>query len=202
MTMRHGSSRPLVHGKPIRIGFLGTMSILAALMIFMYATTFQPETVTVLLSAVVLGIIGLVLAFLFTRIVFRGFDFSRFTEALLWTAFCVALIWVVNKQVPFTLGVTVLSLKWFAVLMGVMEELFFRIFLCNFIHKLTESSFFAIVISSFMWSLYHIARYGGSASSYWIVFMAGLGLGFALLTSRLGDSVIFAHAVVNYLATS
>jgi len=77
MTMRHGSSRPLVHGKPIRIGFLGTMSILAALMIFMYATTFQPETVTVLLSAVVLGIIGLVLAFLFTRIVFRGFDWRH-----------------------------------------------------------------------------------------------------------------------------
>jgi len=198
--MPHGGSRKTVPQRSIQIGFLGTMSILAALMIFMYATTFQPETVTVLLSAVVLGVMGLVLAFIFTKIAFKGFDFSRFTEALLWTAFCVALIWIVNRQVPFTLGVTVLSLKWFAVLMGVMEELFFRIFLCNFIHRLTESSLFAIVISSFMWSLYHIARYGGSAGSYWIVFMAGLGLGFALLASRLGDSVIFAHAVVNYLA--
>ena len=188
-------------GRPVEIGFLGTMSILAALMIFMYATTFQPETVNVLLSAVVLGAVGLMLAFLLTRTVFRGFDFSRFTESLLWTAFCVALIWLVNKQVPFTLGVNVLTLKWFAVLMGVMEELFFRIFLCNFIHRLTGSSLFAIVISSFTWSIYHIARYGGSTGSYWIVFVAGLGLGFALLMSKLGDSVIFAHAVVNYIAT-
>jgi len=200
MAYKTNRRNPSRSGKPVEIGFLGTMSILAALMIFMYATTFQPETVNVLLSAVVLGVVGLMLAFLLARIVFRGFDFSRFTEALIWTAFCVALIWLVNKQVPFTLGVNVLTLKWFAVLMGVMEELFFRIFLCNFIHKLTGSNLFAIVISSFTWSIYHIARYGGSAESYWVVFVAGLGLGFALLMSRLGDSVIFAHAVVNYLA--
>ena len=199
--MRHHGSRTTINERSMQIGFLGTMSILAGLMIFMYATTFQPETTSILLSATILGLIGLVLAFIFGNVQFRGFDFSRFTEAVLWSAFCVALVWIVNRQVPFSLGVSVLSLRWFAVLMGVMEELFFRLFLCTFVKKATGSDFFAIVISAFTWSIYHISRYGGSTSAYWVVFMAGLGLGFAMLKSRLGDSVIFAHGVVNYIAS-
>ncbi len=195
---RHAASSNL----PISIGFLGSMGIVGAVLVFMYASTFQPAVTDLLLSAVALLTIGLSLAYMLVGIRFLPFDLKHFGTSLIWTVFAVVLIFTVNRVVPFTLGVNVLNLRWFAVLMGVAEECFFRLFLCSFIEKVSRSKIFAVLISAFVWSIYHIARYSGNPSALWIVLFAGVGLGFTLVQSRLGDGVIFAHAIVNFLASS
>jgi len=195
---RHAASSNL----PISIGFLGSMGIVGAVLVFMYASTFQPTVTDLLLSAVALLTIGLSLAYMLVGIRFLPFDLKHFGTSLIWTVFAVVMIFTVNRVVPFTLGVSVLNLRWFAVLMGVAEECFFRLFLCGFIEKVSRSKIFAIVISAFVWTIYHIARYSGNPSALWIVLFAGMGLGFTLVQSRLGDGVIFAHAIVNFLASA
>ena len=186
----------------IVVGFLGSMALVGALLVFMYAVTFVPETTSIILSAVVMLAIGVFFAYILVGVVFKPFTFQRFGESVLWSAFAVAIIWLVNKTVPFTLGVTVIDVRLFSILMGVAEEAFFRLFLCNFIFRVTKSQMFAIVISGWVWAIYHIARYGGNMASMFVILAAGMGLGWVMLQSKMGDGVMFAHGVVNYLATS
>lgn len=193
-------SRP--QQRPYTLGFLGTMAIVSALIIFMYGTTFESGVQATYVSAVVFLVVGLVFAYTMVGVVFQPFDLSGFMDSLIWACVSVTAIWMVNMSVPFTLTVTPLSNKLFSVLMGVAEECFFRLWMVTFIHKFTGSSILAVGVSSGIWTTYHIARYAGQPSAFFVVFVAGLILGFVMLYSKRADGVIFAHAIVNFLAVS
>lgn len=186
--------------KPFILGFLGTMAIMTALLIFMYASTFQPENVSLLTSGVLLLVIGIAFGVLLVGVNLKPFSFERFFESAIWSGLAFGIIYVVNKNVPFTLGVQVLNARWYAVLMGVAEESFFRIFLTGFMYRVTNSKFFAIILGSFVWTIYHMARYGGDSGALIVVLLSGFALGWVFLTSKMADPVIFAHGLVNFLA--
>lgn len=186
--------------KPFNLEFLGTMAVMTALLVFMYASTFQPETVNLLTAGILLLVIGLVFGVLFVGVGLKPFSFDRFLESIIWSVLCFAIIYIVNKKVPFTLGVQVLNARWYAVLLGVAEESFFRIFLTGFMYRITHSKFFAIILGAWIWTIYHMARYGGDAGALLVVLIAGLVLGWVFLTSMMADPVIFSHGAVNFLA--
>ena len=186
--------------RPYKIGFLGTIALAGAVLVFMYAGTFPSEHIWTVFGAVLMGVIGLAFAYMMVGLKFELFQLRDFVESILWTAISVVAIWIVNKTVPFTLDVAPLSERVFSILMGVMEESFFRLWLCAFIDHYTRQSWLAIGVSSFVWSTYHISRYGGAGmGTFMVIFFAGCVLGWVLLASRRGDGVIFAHGIVNYL---
>ena len=188
--------------KPYVLGFLGSMSVATAWIIFMYSTTFEIDVGT-LLSASMFIIGGLTLANIFVGLDIKPFELKRLAESLLWTGVSACLIYIVNKTVPFRMEVGIMSSQTFSVLMGVAEECTFRVFLCTFVFKATKSFWLAVGVSSVSWTVYHLARYGGSgAGAFFILLIAGLMLGAVMLHSKMADGVIFAHGLINYIATA
>lgn len=192
---------PTPQQKPFTLEFLGVMAIVTALLIFMYASTFQPETINLLTAGTLLLVIGTTFGVLLVGVRFKPFSFERFFGSILWTGVAVGIMFLVNKQVPFTLGVQVINARWYAVLMGVAEECFFRLFLTGFVYRITHSKFFAICIGAGVWTVYHMARYGGDTGALFVVLFCGFALGWVFLASKMGDAVIFAHGFVNFIAT-
>ena len=187
--------------KQFRIGFLGFMAFTGALLIFFYGITFQTPANTVLVPAVLMGVIGFSFAFILVQLRVDPFELRDFVSTIMWTGICVGVIYLVNRAIPLRMEAFTLNPRLFAVLLGVMEEMFFRVWLAPMIYKFTGNFFLALIISALMWSVYHLNRYGGSINSLFIVFFAGIVLGSVILLSRRADAPIFAHGIVNYLAT-
>jgi len=187
--------------KPYVLGFLGSMAVVTAWLIFMYATTFQIDA-SIMVSAVMFVIGGLALAYIMVGLKIEPFDMRRLAESLMWTVISAVLIYIVNQTVPFRLDVGVMDNRLFSVLMGVGEECSFRVFLCAFIFKVTKNFWLATGISSASWTIFHIARYGGDIGAFFVLFIVGLLLGAVIIYSKMADGVIFAHALINYIATA
>lgn len=176
------------------------MAITSAIIILLYATTFK-EATTILLTAVTMLIVGLFMAFVTVGIQFQPFNTKQFFQTFLWTAMSFGAMLILNRYVPFKLQTDVaLPEKYFAVLMGVVEECFFRVWICGMIYRMLQSAWIAIGASSLIWSVYHISRYGGSFNILLLIFMCGCVLGASLIYSRNADSCIIAHGCVNWIA--
>jgi hypothetical protein len=185
---------------PYTIGFLGNISIATAILVFMYATTFNPENVNSFFVMAFLIVIGAVFSIALVGLRF-SFDLKRIFESLLWGTLSSLMILLVNRVAPVRLGLSPVHELLFSVLAGVAEEMFFRLWLCAWIHRITRSMVLGIGISSGVWSIYHINRYGANMNVLFIVFLAGCVQGWILLQSRLGDGPIFGHMVVNAIAS-
>lgn len=183
------------------VGFLGNMAIVTAVLVFMYATTFNPENVNSFYVMALLIALGLPLAVWSVGLRF-SLDKKRLFESLLWGVLSCLMILLVNQVAPVRLGLNPVNEFLFSVLAGVAEEVFFRLWLCASIHKITHSTILAIGVSSFAWSIYHIHRYGASMNVLVIIFLAGCVLGWILLQSRMGDGPIIGHMAVNGVASS
>lgn len=187
--------------RPYKIGFLGTIALVGAVLVFMYAGTFQTEHTWTIAQAVLFCAVGILFAFVMVGLKFEPFQLRDLLESIFWTGISFFAIWVINHTVPFRLDVSPMSERLFSVLMGVAEESFFRVWLCTFINEWTKQGWLAIGVSSGVWALYHLERYGGAgAGAFAVIFLAGCVLGWVMLSSKMGDGVIFAHAIVNLLA--
>ena len=185
--------------RPYRIGFLGTIALVGAVLVFMYAGTFQTDQ-WLIVQAVLFCAIGILFACVMVGVKFEPFQMRDLVESIVWTAVSFCAIWVINHTVPFRLEVAPISERLFSVLMGVAEESFFRVFLCTFIFKFTRQGWLAIGVSSAVWAIYHLERYGGwGMGAFVVIFLAGCVLGWVMLYSKMGDGVIFAHGAVNFL---
>lgn len=185
---------------PFIIGFLGTISIVSAILIMLYASTFD-GTESFLLSSVVMLIAGLFMATVTVGIQFQPFSFKQFLNSVLWTGVNFVAILVLNRYIPCKVQLSIpLSEKWFAVLMGVVEECFFRVWLCGMIYRMLNSAFIAIGASAGVWSVYHISRYGGNFNILLLIFAIGCILGASFIYSRTADGCIFAHGWGNWIA--
>ena len=118
--------------KPYKIGFLGTMAIVTALIIFMWSTTFKTENQMVFVSAVIMLSVGVAFASILTNLQWSPFDFRDFAMSVLWTGVSAGAIYMVNRQVTFKIDTGGFNLQLFSVLQGVGEECFFRLFLTAF----------------------------------------------------------------------
>lgn len=178
------------------------MSILVATLVLVYGATYREDPVvagTLLTGAFILTI-GLTFGILMTGVEIRFMDMRMF-ETILWTSASFGCLYIVNQVVPIQFNVTSeISPRLLGVLVGVAEECFFRVWICGVASKFSETG--AIVGSSMVWSGYHVARYGGQPQILILVFLCGLVLGWIYLKSRLGDGVIFAHALVNFIAVT
>ena len=187
--------------KTVSVGFLGLLAIASAVLVFMFAQTFGVEQ-TVFISAVLFLVIGIMFAWVMVGVQFNFFDFKNLFNDLFWTALSVGAVFIVNTSVPFRLEAqNPVGVRLFSVLMGVAEECFFRLWLCNFFFRISRSMVLSIVVSSGIWTIYHIARYQGQPSAFFVIFGAGCILGFVMLSSHRADAPIFAHGVVNYIAS-
>lgn len=183
------------------IGFFGNIAIGTAILIFGYGLTFRdPDLTNQLLIALALLTTGLLMSFITVGFKWEGFSFKAMMPILLWTSLDMLAIFTVNRLIPFQMEISGLTPKLFAVLMGVAEECFFRLWLCPWMHKLTGESWLAILVSSSAWSVYHIKRYGANFNLLAIVFLCGCVLGASIIYSKRLDPSVFAHGGVNFIA--
>jgi membrane protease YdiL (CAAX protease family) len=186
--------------KPYVVGFLGNIAVAFAILVFMYATTFNPENVNAFYVMVMLLIGGISLAVAMVGVRFETFNSKYFFETVLWSVLSFTMIFIVNRTVPVRIGISPVGETLFAILAGVSEECFFRLWLCTAAFKFTRSTLIAIIVSSLSWTIYHIGRYGGNWSVLLIIFGAGCVQGWIMLASRMGDGPIFGHMLVNAVA--
>ena len=183
------------------VGLFGTLAIAAALLIFLWLLTFQaPETLAALTTASFFLIGGLSLGYIMAGVQFEPFSMTRLVETILSALLNVVVIFYINSLVPLRFEFTVIDPQLFAVLVGVAEECFFRLFLCGWFYRFTKNFFIAIGASAAIWAGYHIARYGGNMNILVVIFMAGCILGGTFLYTRSPDGSVLGHAVVNYIA--
>jgi len=187
--------------KKFTVGLFGTLAIVAALLIFLWLLTFQaPEMLSPLVTASFFLVGGLSLSFAMVGVKIEPFMLERLVQTVLATVLNVVVIFYVNSLVPISFEFSVVDPQFFAVLIGVAEECFFRLFLCGLFYRFTNSFLIAVFGSSAVWSGYHISRYGGDLSILMIIFMCGCVLGATFLYTRSADGGIFGHALVNYIA--
>ena len=182
------------------VGFLGNMAIATAILVFMYATTFNPENVNSFYVMALLIALGTVFAVATVGLRF-SLDTKRLFESLLWGVLSSLMILLVDRVAPVHLGLSPVNEFLFSVLAGAAEEVFFRLWLCTWTFRITRSTVLAVGVSSFVWSIYHISRYGANMNVLAIIFIAGCVQGWILLQSRMGDGPIVGHMVVNALAS-
>jgi len=166
----------------------------------MYATTFNPENVNAFYVMVLLLIGGISLGVGMVGLRFEAFDTKRLFETVLWALLSFTMIFIVNRAVPVRIGISPVGETMFAILAGVAEECFFRLWLCTVTFKFTKSMVIAILVSSLSWTVYHIQRYGGNWNVLLIIFGAGCVQGWIMLQSQMGDGPIFGHMLVNAIA--
>ena len=181
------------------VSFFAQVALVGAAMLYLYSTTFDPDQVSHFFTMILILIIGIVLAYTMVGVKFVSFNWKTLMTDALSTIICVVSIVMVNRLVSINLGISPLSELAFGVLAGVAEEWFFRLFLCAWVYKITRSMLIAVPLSAMVWAVFHIARYGADMGNIWLVFFAGLPLGFVTLMFRSADGPTFGHMIVNAL---
>lgn len=188
------------HEQKYTVSFFGSIATAGAFIIYMFSQTWEPTDMNAFLIMTFFLLAGIVLAFIFVGFRFIPFNIKSLGMDLIATvASFVSLVIISNLVVPTNLGVSPISQTAFLVLSGVAEEWFFRMWLCAWVYKVTHAFFIAVPISSFVWAIFHLARYGASMNLIWLVFFAGLPLGYFTLLFKSADGPMFGHMIVNYL---
>lgn len=189
--------------KPIVLDFISVNLIIVAVVVYLYASTFTGSpAATRSLTAVVILIAGLVMAFLVGKLQ-PDFKLSRkeWTNIVTWTAVSMGAIMAVNLIVKLKFDVTPIDNRLFSVLIGVSEEMFFRVFLTSWLVLLT-GRLWGIVLGSSVFTVYHFSVYSAMPSALLIIFSSGLIIGYAFVESRRASVPMLAHALINMLSVA
>jgi len=187
--------------KPILFDFVSMSLAVLAITLFVYASTFVGTTVAYQsLVAAFLLISGLTMAFLLARV--RPdwhLDPKEWTSILMWTGVSMGAIFLVNLVRHLRFETTPMDPRLFSVLIGISEEVFFRVFLCAWL-VLMVGEMFGIFLNASIFALYHVFVYSQQPSALLIIFGAGLILGYVFVKSRRASPVMLAHCLVNLIA--
>ncbi len=186
--------------KPLTVSFFGQLALAGAVMVYIFSTTFDPTELSHFFVMLFILIFGIVLAYTMVGIRFIPFSAKSLFTDLIATGASFVSVYYVNKLVPAEIGISPIGETAFGILAGVSEEWMFRAWLCAWIYQITGSMLLAVGISSFAWAIFHLARYGANMGLIWIVFFAGLPLGYFTLAFRSADGPTFGHMIVNALA--
>jgi hypothetical protein len=181
------------------VSFFSQVALVGASMLYLYSTTFDPAQVSHFFTMILILVMGIVLAVTMVGVKFVGFNAKTLLTDAIATTVCVVSIVMVNRLVNINLGISPIGELAFGILAGVAEEWFFRLFLCAWVYKVTRSMLVAVPVSAMVWAVFHIARYGASMDTLWLVFFAGLPLGAVTLMFRSADGPTFGHMIVNAL---
>jgi len=191
--------------KPYTVGFFGTFALAGAVLIYLLSTTFDPASINSFFTMFLILISGVVLSKIFVGWRIAPLNFKNLTTDIISTAIAFASVYMVSNLVTVQLGVSPIGETAFAVLSGVAEEWMFRLWLCAWIADMA-GWWVAIPSSSGVWAWFHIARASALGAgpvnwSYiWLVFLAGIPLGFITLYFRSADGATFGHMLVNAFA--
>lgn len=186
--------------RPFKVGLFGILAIVGAFLIFIWLLTFNdPALLNDLVTVSFFVIGGMVLGFLLGGVKFDALRGVDFVMTILSTVLNVVMYLYINQLVPMSIPFAVVNPQLFGVLVGVAEECFFRVGLCSMIENLTGQGWLAIIGSSGIWSTYHVAKYGGSTTLLFIVFLCGCVLGATFIYTKSADGSIYGHALVNYI---
>lgn len=179
------------------------MLIVIAVMITLYLATYQ--LTSLILFPVVLLFSGVILQFYIEK---RIEYVDHMTEPrtlgniafyTIMAFFGIALTGFAVSNFPFEL--TGFDAVLFAVLMAISEETFFRGFITNyFLYKLNHPAL-AIMLSGFIFGVYHLARYGADPSALIYVSLGGCVLAWAAYRSGRLSPAMLAHIINNVIAT-
>ncbi len=186
--------------KFLTVSFFGQLALAGAVMVYIFSTTFGPTEISNFFVMLFILIFGIVLSYTMVGVKFIAFSAKSLFSDLVATLASFIAVWYVNKIVPAEIGISPIGETAFGILAGVSEEWMFRAWLCSWIYKVTGSMLLAVPISSFAWAIFHLARYGANMNLIWLVFFAGLPLGYFTLAFRSADGPTFGHMIVNAFA--
>ena len=181
--------------------FVSVTLVVLAITLFLYASTFiGTEVAYQALTAVVLLTSGLTMAFLLGRIKpdFR-LSSKEWTSIATWTGVSMGAIFVVNLVRQLKFEVAPMDPRLFTILIGVSEEVFFRVFLCAWL-VLLLGEMLGILASSGIWTVYHFAVYSTTPSALMVIFGSGIVIGYAFVKSHRASVPMLSHCLVNLVA--
>lgn len=188
--------------KPIVFDFISISLVILAITLFLYSTTFRgTEIADLSMVAVVLLLAGLTMSFLVgkVRIDFR-LSSRESLDVLVWTGVSMGAIFVVNLVRHLKFEVAPMDPRLFSILIGISEEMFFRVFLTAWLIMLV-GEMLGIMLGSSIWTVFHLFTYQTDPSALAVIFGAGLVLGYAFVKSRRASPVMLAHCSVNAVAS-
>lgn len=181
--------------------FISINLIVVAIIIFMYASTFI-GTQAATQATVAVGILttGLLMAIVLGKIsIDPKISTKELAVMMHWLLICMGAILIANKIAMIRYEVSPMPANLFAVLIGISEEMFFRVFLTTWFVMLV-GKFFGIFLSSGAWAVYHFAVYGSDIRAIGVILAAGFVLGYAYIQSRRASVPMLAHALINFIA--
>lgn len=188
-------------GSEYTVSFFGQIALVGAILVYLFSTTFNPAEANAFFTMILILIAGIVLTIALVGMPkFIPFNMKSLGSDAVSTAGSFIAVYEVNQVIPAQIGISPIGETSFAILAGVTEEWFFRMFLCTWFYKITKNIWISITVSSAIWAVFHLARYGGSPNLILIVFLAGLPLGFFTLYFKSSDGPVFAHMIINAIA--
>ena len=187
----------------IRHDSISQMLIVIGVMITLYLATYQ--LTSVILFPVILLFSGVMLQFYIERkieYVDHMTEPSTIKNVAFYTIiafFGIALTGYVVANLPLEL--TGFDALLFAILMAIAEEPFFRGFITNFLLLKLRNPALAIILSGFIFGIYHLARYGGDLSALFYVSFGGMILNWVGFRSGRLSPCMLAHIINNVIAT-
>ena len=187
----------------IRHDSISQTLIIIGVMITLYLATYQ--LTSVILFPVVLLFSGVMLQLYIERkieYVNHMTEPSTLKNVAFYTIiafFGIALTGYVVANLPFEL--TGFDALLFAILMAIAEEPFFRGFITNYLLLKLKNPSIAIILSGFIFGVYHLARYGGDHSALIYVSLGGMILSWAAYRSGRLSPCMLAHIINNIIAT-
>lgn len=186
----------------IRQDSLSKMLIVISMMLTVYLATF--ETTTLVLFPGILLLIGLVMESYMEK--HREFvDHITETSSLKAIGYftIIALMgmfmsgYMIDRtSMTLLSGFSAIS---YGVLMAVAEEQFFRGFITDFLVTRFPSYVLALITSACIFTMYHLARYGGRADAMMYVFAGGFILSWVSWKSKRLSPCMLAHAINNVI---
>jgi len=195
------------HKKPVILNTISLMWFTIAAVIFLWGFTFVDQSMALAvkcLGAVAMGLVGIVMAGLTVGI---KWDVRSSITAMGQTIYllgiaCFATMLINALTQKFAKFETLpMPRSLFSVLLGNMEEVFFRGWLQSFLLVFTGSLFLAVIISSGCFGVFHGAVYGLDPVGILVVTLVSFLLGFVF---HMGERQLHitqtAHGVVNLLS--
>lgn len=192
----------------IRQDNLSKMLIVITMMCSVYLATF--ETTTLVLFPGFLLCFGLVMEIWLERQSKSEVADIPLTEEnhlkkiLGWTILALMGAFLIGFAIDyksnFFVVLSVVSAITYSVLMAVAEEQFFRGFITDFVASRFDNEILVWICSAAIFTIYHIARYGGSPDAMTYVFSGGFIFSFVATKSRLISPCMLAHVINNVIA--
>ena len=196
---RQAATKAGGQSKPYTVSFFGTIALATAVIVYLFSTTFDPADVSHFFVMIILLLAGVVLSVVMVGVRFIPFNTKSLLLDLLSTGASFVCVFVINKIVPAEIGVSPIGELSFGILAGVAEGWFFHLWLVGWLNKITGTALIAVPVTSFIWAIFHLNRYGANPNLIGLIFLAGLPLGLFTILFRSNDGPTFGHMIVNAL---